>query len=147
MATLTLTLPVIVKLANTSDTKIPFQPYHENFTVSIPAGTAVEFEVDTAGQYFYYVEQATSMGLEVSKLNAFDIASDTIVVIDLPSLVTLTNSSTHAVQFIPYRENFPVTIGVGDAVVIEALTAGQVFAYLAQAQGNSGITVTFAAKA
>ena len=146
MSTLTLTLPVIVKLENTSANKISFQPYHENFTVGIPAGTSVEFEVETAGQYFYYVEQATSMGLVVSKLDSFDTASDTIIVIDLPSLVTLTNNADTAINFIPYRENFPVSIAVGDAVVIEARTAGQVFAYLAQAQGVKGLVVTFAAK-
>lgn len=146
MATLTLELPIIVKLENKGAHKVPFQPYHENFTVGVPAGTSVEFEVNTAGQYFYYVEQATSLGLEVSKLAAFDEEADNIIKIDLPSLVTLTNSGSTAVNFIPYRENFTVSIAVGDAVVLEAKTAGQVFAYLAQAQGNPDLTVTFAAK-
>ena len=144
MATLTIELPVIMKLANTGSKKVSFQPYHENFTVNIAASTAVEFEVKTAGQYFYYMEQATKTGLVVSKLSAFDEASSSIIVIDLPSMVTLAASEN--VNFIPYRENFTVAIAKNDSVVLEAETVGQVLYYLAQAQVNKGITVTFAAK-
>ena len=139
-------LPVIMKVSNVGSIRLAFQPYHENFSVNVPAGTSVEFEVATVGQYFYYMEQATKKGLEVSKLSAFDSASDTIIVIDLPSLVTLENVVENAVNFNPYRENFPVTIAKGDKIVLEATTAGQVLYYLAQAQVNKGIKVTFAAK-
>lgn len=144
--TTTITLPAIVKLANTSDKKISFQPYHENFSVAIPAGNAVEFEVNTAGQFFYYEKQATEVGLVVTHPAELEQTKDTLIVIDLPSLVTLTNTDTNIVNFVPYRENFTVSIGVGDAIVLEATTVGQVLYYLAQAQVNKGIAVTFAVK-
>ena len=58
MATVTVTLPAVVKLSNSKVEKVPFQPYHENFIAYVPAEGAVEFEVETVGQFFYYAEQA-----------------------------------------------------------------------------------------
>ena len=133
-----------MKITNTSDKAQVFQPYHENFNVTIPAGVAVEFEVETAGQYFYYIKQATTT-LTVEKIAEFDIASDSIIVIDLPALVTLTNVSTNVKAFQPYRENFTVQIAAGDSIVLETTTAGQTLYYLAQA--DKDLTVTEVAKA
>lgn len=147
MATLTVTLPAVIKLTNNTDNAIPFQPYHENFSAYVPAHKSLEFEVGTAGQYFYYEKQAKDVGLEFAQLVALDTASDSIIVIDLPSLVTITNVTEHGVNFKPYRESFTVAIAKNDAVVLEATTVGQVLAYLAQEQVNDGIAVTFAAKA
>ena len=146
MATLTVTLPAVIKLANNKEEKVPFQPYHENFIVYVPAGKALEFEVETAGQFFYYKDQAATAGLVFTQEQAIEIATADLIVVDLPSIVTLTNTAAHPVSFVPYRENFTVEIGVSDAVALEAKTAGQVFAYLAQEQVNKDITVTFAAK-
>ena len=148
MATLTIELPAVVKLTNVSENAIPFQPYHENFPVQIPAGQAVEFEVETCGQFFYYEKQAKDTGLTFEQLQAVEEEpAEGTIVIDLPSLVTLKNVEAFAVAFRPYRENFDVKIGVGDEIVLEAKTAGQVLYYLAQAQVNKGIEITFAAKA
>jgi len=146
MATLTVTLPAIVKLTNTADHRVVFQPYHENFTVGLPAGAAVEYEVSTVGQFFYYQKQATETGLTFEQLQSFDAETALIKVIDLPSIVTLTNVASTAVNFQPYRENFTVSIGVGDAIELEATTVGQVLYYLSQAQTNKGIQIDQAAK-
>ena len=64
----------------------------------------------------------------------------------VPAIITIENKADRAIGFVPYRENFTVEIAAGDAVALEAKTAGQVFAYLAQEQVNKDITVTFAAK-
>lgn len=147
MATLTVTLPAVVKLSNAGTTKVPFQPYHENFVAFVPAEGAVEFEVETAGQFFYYQEQAKNSKLVFKQLDAIEKEpAEGTIIIDLPALVTLTNVADHAVEFVPYRENFVVSIAEGDAVVIEAKTAGQVLYYVATEQVNKGIAVTFAAK-
>lgn len=144
MSTLTITLPVIMKIVNTGANAQSFQPYHENFKVTIPAGTTLEFEASTAGQYFYYMKQATK-DLEVSTIQSFDSASATIIVIDLPAIVTLTNVSNRVKNFNPYRENFMVEIAAGDSIELEATTTGQVLYYLAQA--DSDLTVSEVAKA
>lgn len=144
MATLTIELPVIMKITNTGATAQAFQPYHENFNVVIPAGVAVELEATTVGQYFYYMNQATKL-LTVEKINSFDTASATIIVIDLPAIVTLTNISNKVKAFNPYRENFMVEIAAGDSIELEATTAGQVLYYLAQA--DKDLTVSEVAKA
>lgn len=132
MAELTITLPVILKITNNGTTNQSFQPYHENFNVVIPAGVSVELEATTAGQYFYYMNQVTS-NLSVTKINSFDSASESIIVINLPAIVTLTNISNRVKTFNPYRENFAVEIAAGDTIKLEATTAGQVLYYLAQA--------------
>lgn len=144
MSTLTITLPAIIKVVNGSDRAQSFQPYHENFMVTVPAGTTVEFEVTTAGQYFYYMNQATDK-LAVSSIAEFDNASATIIVIDVPAMVTLTNVSNRVKKFVPYRENFPVEIAAGDAISLQADNVGQVLYYLAQADAD--LTVSEAAKA
>lgn len=147
MATITVTLPAVVKLTNSKTEKVPFQPYHENFIAYVPGEGAVEFEVETVGQFFYYAEQAKNSGLVFEQLQAIeDEPAEGTIVIDLPALVTLTNVVDHAVEFLPYRENFPVSIAAGDVVVLEAKTAGQVLYYKAAEQVNKGIEVTFAAK-
>lgn len=139
----TIKLPAIIKIANNGDKAQSFQPYHENFMVSVPAGVAVEFEVSTVGQYFYYLKQAIGT-LVITSISEFDGASETIIVIDLPSMVTLTNTSDVVKTFIPYREGFAVEIAAGDAVELEATTAGQVLYYLAQE--TEGLTSTQEAK-
>ena len=53
--------------------------------------------------------------------------------IKLPAYVTLTNKSSEAVKFAPYKENFNTTLGAGESLVLAAETAGQVFYYLKQA--------------
>ena len=144
MATLTITLPVILKITNIGAHAQSFQPYHENFTVAVPAGVAVELEATTFGQYAYYMKQACE-GLTVEKIAEFDVASASIIVIDVPAMVTLTNVSNRVKAFTPYRENFMVDIAAGDSIVLEASSCGQVLYYLAQADAD--LTVTEAAKA
>ena len=144
MATLTITTPAIVKITNTGLKEQSFQPYHENFMVTIPAGVSVEIETTTVGQYLYYTKQATT-NLTVETIGSFDDASDTIIVINTPALVTLTNISQRVKAFQPYRENFAVELNAGDSIVLETATAGAVLYYLAQA--DKDLTVTEVAKA
>lgn len=135
MSTLTVELPVKLKISNTGSSAQSFQPYHENFNVAVPAGVSIELEATTVGQYFYYVRQATK-GLEVEVIAEFDEESASIVVIELPAMITLTNVSSRVKTFNPYRENFSVEIAAGDAIELEATTAGQVLYYLAQADAD-----------
>ena len=144
MATLTITTPAIIKITNTGDKAQSFQPYHENFMVTIPAGVSVELEATTVGQYLYYTKQATN-NLTVEAIESFDEASDTVIVIDTPALVTITNVSNRVKAFQPYRENFAVELAATDSIVLETATAGAVLYYLAQA--DKDLTVTEAAKA
>lgn len=64
MATITISLPAVITLSNTSDRAIRFVPYRENFTTVINAGDSVKLEAQTAGQVLYYLAQATD-GLTV----------------------------------------------------------------------------------
>ena len=66
MATIVINVPAKITLTNTTERRIGFVPYKENFTTYIEAGDAVELEVPTAGQVFYYLAQATD-GLEVTQ--------------------------------------------------------------------------------
>lgn len=65
MATITISLPAVITLSNTSDRAIRFVPYRENFTTVIAAGDSVQLEAQTAGQVLYYLAQATD-GLKVT---------------------------------------------------------------------------------
>lgn len=63
----------------------------------------------------------------------------------VPAIITLTNTSSKSISFVPYRENFTSELTAGNAIELEASTAGQVLYYLGQA--TTGLTVTQAAKA
>lgn len=65
MATITISLPAVITLSNTSDRAIRFVPYRENFTTVIAAGDSVQLEAQTAGQVLYYLAQETD-GLTVT---------------------------------------------------------------------------------
>lgn len=138
------TLPCIIKIHNAGEKTEAFAPYRENFKVELIAGATIEFEVNTAGQWFYYERQATN-NLEVTKINEFDEESATLKVIDLPAIVTLTNVSSRVKGFVPYHENFQVDMQPTDVIELETTTAGQTLYYLAQA--DSDLTVTVEAKA
>lgn len=141
MATLNIELPAIMKITNTGASAQSFQPYHENFNVGIPAGVSVEFEVMTAGQYFYYMKQAKE-NLVVEKIAEFDVASETITVIDVPATITLTNISNRIKTFQPYHENFSVEMQAGDVINLEATTVGQVLYYVAQRDSDLSVAHT-----
>ena len=64
--TITISLPAVITLSNTSDRGIRFVPYRENFTTVIAAGDSVQLEAQTAGQVLYYLAQATD-GLKVTQ--------------------------------------------------------------------------------
>lgn len=63
--TITITLPAVITIVNTSDKAIGFVPYRENFTTYLPAGDTIVLEATTAGQVLYYLAQETE-GLSVS---------------------------------------------------------------------------------
>lgn len=143
MADIEIKLPQILKLDNKSDRAISFVPYRENFTTSLKAGTAIEFPVSTSGQVIYYFKQATS-DFEVTQLTEFDSASDTLLLFELPSIITLHNTSSVVKTFQPYKENFTVDIEAGDSYKIEVTTVGQLLYYLAQK--TDGLDVSYAKK-
>ena len=64
--TIEIKLPAVITMTNTSDRKIGFVPYRENFTTYIAAGDIVKLEAQTAGQVLYYLAQATT-GLTVEQ--------------------------------------------------------------------------------
>lgn len=141
MATTTITNPQIIKVTNTSATRVaPLVPYHENFVYKVPASAVIEFEVFTAGQALYYLKQAVG-DLTVATAASFDQSGTTNY--DLPGTITLTAPADKDVAFVPYRENFTQVIAKGDALVIPATTVGQVLYYLSQA--DLGLTVAYAA--
>ena len=145
--TIKIALPQILKVENTSDRALSFVPYRENFVSVLDAGKAFEFQVKTAGQALYYLEQnKTSEGLVVSQLAAFDLAaSETLSIFKTPAVMTLENTSAVIKTFAPYKENFTVDVAAGDKYEIEAETLGQILYYMAQA--TEGLDVSYAAKA
>lgn len=146
MAELNITIPAKIKIVNTSDKAKSFVPYKENFTTVLGAGYTVEFNVKHSSQVLYYLGQATE-GLEVSKIDNFDAASDTVVIIEAPADVTLTNTSDKEIGFVPYKENFTSYIKAGDSVKLTARHVGIVLYYLAQATEGLEVTQEVAANA
>jgi hypothetical protein len=139
MAELNIVTPAKIQIKNTTEAVKSFVPYKENFMTHIAAGTGIEFEVETAGQVLYFLDQATE-GLEVAQIADFTSGDDTIVKLNVPATITITNVSDKTVGFVPYRENFQHDIVAGDVVTLQAKTVGQVLYYLAQ--GSKDLTVT-----
>lgn len=138
MTTLNIATPVKFKMTNTAERAVSFMPYRENFVTTLIPQSVVEFSVDTAGQALYYLLQATQE-LTVEKIEAFDAADETTTVIELPALITITNTSDKVKSFVPYRENFSYDVKPGDAIELEATTVGQVLYYMSQE--TEGLTV------
>lgn len=132
------TAPAIIRIANTAEVAKTFQAYKENFTTTLVAGQALEFEVKTSGQVLYYLNQVTT-GLEVTVVDAYT-EDDTTIKLNVPALITLNNTSERIIGFVPYRENFQYDITGGDNVQLTATNVGQVLYYLAQA--TEGLEVT-----
>ena len=132
---MTITTTGKIKLENKTNKTINFVPYRENFATSIEAGNTLELGYETVGQYFYYMKQE-ALGLTVSVIEKFDVETDTVKVIAVPSKVTITNTNAaggESVSFIPYRENFWVDVKAGETYEFDAKTAGQCIYYLNQA--------------
>lgn len=145
MAEIDVKVPAILKISNTSDINIPFVPYRENFVTSLAKGKAIEFSVETSGQALYYLKQATN-GLTVEQKTTFDSTADGLTIFEVPGIMTLTNTTEKGVRtFVPYRENFEVSIQGGDSYKIEVKNLGQILYYLAQETDD--LTVTYAKKA
>ena len=145
MAEIDVKVPAILKISNTSNINIPFVPYRENFVTSLAKGKAIEFSVETSGQALYYLKQATN-GLTVEQKTAFDSAADGLTIFEVPGIMTLTNTTEKGVRtFVPYRENFEVSIQGGDSYKIEVKNLGQILYYLAQETDD--LTVKYAKKA
>ena len=134
------TAPAIIRIANTAEIAKTFQAYKENFTTKLVAGQALEFEVKTSGQVFYYLAQATT-GLTVEVVETYTVDENTIK-LNVPALITLTNTTDRKIGFIPYRENFQYDIAGGDNVQLTATNVGQVLYYLAQATEGLEVTQT-----
>lgn len=136
---LTVTAPAKIRIANTSTYTKAFTPYKENFTTRLPAGKAVEFEVKTSGQVLYYLKQATT-DLEVKVIPNYTSDDENTIKLNVPAVITITNTSTRVIGFIPYRENFQYNIAAGDSVELTAENVGKVLYYLAQAVEGLKIT-------
>lgn len=135
MAEIIAKAPAKIQIKNTSDLVKVFVPYKENFTTALAAKSGIEFEVQTAGQVLYFLNQATE-GLEVKVINEFTSDDGTIKKLNVPAKVTLTNVGEEVVGFVPYRENFQFNIEKDGKVELTATTAGQVLYYLAQGIAN-----------
>lgn len=140
MAEINVSAPAIIKISNVSDKVKTFQAYKENFMTNLVAGASLEFEVSTSGQVLYYLAQAVE-GLTVETIADFTADDDSVIKLNTPALITLTNTTADKIiGFVPYRENFQYDIQAGDSVELTTTKPGQVLYYLAQA--TAGLSVT-----
>ena len=139
-----------VTLKNTSDKKIAFIPYKENFASYVDAGCTMAIPVKTVGQALYYLNQAKA-GFEVENV-AETPAEDKegkIFVIPAAATVTITNLEAEGgrtMAFIPYRENFQVDVKPGDEFKFDIDNPGQFIYYANQDTGAAGIDVKLVKK-
>ena len=137
MTEVTIKLPQVLKVENKTERAVAFVPYKENFKATLAAGKAMEFEVKTAGQVLYYLEQTE---ITVTQLTQFSVASDeNTAIYKLPAKMVITNTSDKVKSFLPYKETFQVNVQAGDVYNVEADTLGQILYYLGQA--TDGLTV------
>ena len=137
-----------VTLKNTSDKKVAFIPYKENFASFVDAGATMAIPVKTVGQALYYLNQAKA-GFEVANVESAPAASveNKIFVIPAAATVTITNlEAERTMAFIPYRENFQVDVKPGEEFKFEIDNPGQFIYYANQDTGAAGIDVKLVAK-
>lgn len=91
----------------------------------------------TTSQTSVYVFTFTNvkLGLEGETLN--DIQS---LDITLPAQIKLENISENTVNFVPYHENFSVSVNAGDSIIFESKMTNEVIYYLLQ--GNDKLKVS-----
>ncbi len=146
MSVLTVTAPAVLLVKNISDNKsAEFIPYRENFKVSIPAGQHILFPVFTSGQILYYFGQKYE-NLEVRIFDAeTEQKMDMYIPIDAETGVeiTLINNSNKVINFIPYKENFNVSLAPNDEIDLTLKNAGQVFYYMAQQTEGLEVDIPF----
>ena len=136
-----------VTLKNTSDKKVAFIPYKENFASYVDAGCTMAIPVKTVGQALYYLNQAKA-GFEVANVAEAPAAKDDeIFVIPAAATVTIKNlEAERTMAFIPYRENFQVDVKPGDSYIFEIDNPGQFIYYANQDTGATGIDVKLVKK-
>ena len=136
-----------VTLKNTSEKKVAFIPYKENFASQVNPGHTIAIPVKTVGQALYYMNLAKT-GFEVANVESAPAKSETVYVIPAAATVTIENLEAERVMaFIPYRENFQVEVKPGEKYVFEIDNPGQFIYYANQDTGATGIDVTLVAKA
>ena len=137
-----------VTLKNTSDKKVAFIPYKENFASYVDAGCTMAIPVKTVGQALYYLNQAKA-GFEVANVESVtEDREGKVFVIPAAATVTIENLETErTMAFIPYRENFQVDVKPGDKYVFEIDNPGQFIYYANQDTGATGIDVKLVKKA
>jgi len=135
-----ITSPQKIKVLNVGKIANSFVPYKENFTCALEAGKGVEFEVKSASEALYYLNQGIK-GLEIETIDDFD-DDENILVIEASTTLTLTNEGAVPASFVPYKENFTQAIAVGDSVTIPAANVNQFLYYLKQS-ADSGIVVDY----
>ena len=135
-----------VTLKNTSDKKVAFIPYKENFASYVDAGCTMAIPVKTVGQALYYMNQAKA-GFEVENVADAPEASATVFVIPAAATVTITNlEAERTMAFIPYRENFQVDVKPGEEFKFDIDNPGQFIYYANQDTGAAGIDVKLVKK-
>lgn len=136
-----------VTLKNTSNKKVAFIPYKENFASYVDAGCTMAIPVKTVGQALYYMNQAKA-GFEVANVESVTADKEgKVFVIPAAATVTIKNlEAERTMAFIPYRENFQVDVKPGDSYVFEIDNPGQFIYYANQDTGAAGIDVTLVAK-
>ena len=141
--TTNLEFPVKIKISNVTAGVQTVAIYREDFAFELAAGKAIEFAVETLGQYEMYAKQSKG-GIKVEVINNYDVESADLLVIETPAVITLTNTGKVPATFVPYRETFGAEIAVGDSLAFTVKHVGQVLYYLAQA--SEGLSVAEAAK-
>lgn len=134
--TIEVKVPQILKIENKTENAVAFVPYRENFQAILAKNSAIEFEAETAGQVLYYLGQSK---VTVTKISAFDSASDDLTLIKTPMNAVIKNTSQLVKSFQPYKENFSVDVEAGDTYKIAVKTLGQALYYMGQA--TDGLTV------
>lgn len=137
-----------VTLKNTSDKKVAFIPYKENFASYVDAGCTMAIPVKTVGQALYYLNQAKA-GFEVENVADAPVENKEgkVFVIPAAATVTITNlEAERTMAFIPYRENFQVDVKPGDSYTFEVDNPGQFIYYANQDTGAAGIDVKLVKK-
>jgi hypothetical protein len=116
-----------------TDRTARFVPYKENFVTPVAKGGKLFLKAYTVGQYLYYTKNGFTEYTGDPKSTSSDF------VINVPATITIKNESTKDMNFIPYRENFQVTVKPGEGYSFKVETAGQVLYYMSQ--DTTGIEV------
>ena len=116
-----------------TDRTARFVPYKENFVTPVAKECKLFLKAYTVGQYLYYTKNG------FVEFDGTPTAGEKTTIINVPATITIKNESAKDMNFIPYRENFQVTVKPGEGYSFKVETAGQVLYYMSQ--DTTGIEV------